>query len=434
MGRLAFLLLVMLLVFGMATEVASSPPADCSLTPCTATPLPPTSPPPATPPTGGNPLNPPASGDRDGDGIPDNLDACPDQAGPSASNGCPADQAATAVPTALPALPFTGACLLATRSTQSVRVRAEPSVNAAILGALNPQSLYPVIAQIDDAEGVWDRIDQGWVARRVVRQGGDCETVPKLDEPDAPDAAPLALTHPDGFTLRIDKGDASGEDTPDGYCAPSFGVDVADSAGSLNALHFAFGDGSVQPAPQQWCIALSSDGQGFRLNTPPAPDRQAVSINWSVGFNADQPDELVVLALIPPDFGEQAPPDPDRPGVAIDWSLFPPDPCKPGDQSCPSQPQNTSYWSLQASLDPEKASVAIGWSLLPPDPCKSGDQSCPVLGVNAQSVAVNFVPAIQNVTVNFYPNGYDPTTGGFILIENQPLRGKITVNFTVPAL
>ncbi|ABX05672.1 protein phosphatase 2C domain-containing protein [Herpetosiphon sp.] len=63
------------------------------------TPIPATNPPavqPTNPPVVIQPTNPPAPGDRDGDGVTDDVDPCPDVAGPN--NGCPAPVEPTAPP------------------------------------------------------------------------------------------------------------------------------------------------------------------------------------------------------------------------------------------------------------------------------------------------------------------------------------------------
>ena len=155
--------------------------------------------------------------------------------------------------------------MLATRSDQGVNIRIQPSTSAKIVGVLDPQTLYPVLAVLNNAEGIWERIALGWVARRVVRLGGDCNLLPVIDEPGATNTGldSLMLTHSDGFTLMLDKGDSPGEDTPQGYCSTGFGVNSSAADGSVNKLSFAFGDGSVR-----LCIKLNSDGQGFVLSPP----------------------------------------------------------------------------------------------------------------------------------------------------------------------
>ena len=447
MKRALFIVLVACLVFGMITPVMGDLLMSCSpLTPCT--PVPPAHPP----------------NDRDGDGTPDGLDKCPDQGGPASNSGCPLDAATptpapalAAPPVTLPTMPTTGDCVLATRTADPVNIHFEPSINARIVGVLDPQKLYPVIAQTDNAEGLWDRIVPGWVAGRVVRLGGDCETVPKLDEPGATDPTPNWLSFPNGFGLALDKGDAPGQDTPQGYCSPAFGINVADANGLLSSIHFAFGDGSVSPAPTDWCVTFDTNGQGFGLEPPPDPDRQPFSAHWSVGFNADNPAELLLIALLNFNPGQQAPPDPDKSGMQFTWRLFPPDPCKPGDASCASQPANFALnWSLlppdpckpgDQSCPGQPPNFAVSWSLLPPDPCK---QSCANPGAGTQGVFVTFLPAVQNPDIYFSDRGFEyggllPMTNqpgntdvssmyGFTQIEDQALPGQVTVNFRVAAV
>ena len=170
---IAYLLFGLFLIIGLLTSVAVSPAAaaDCGGLPCPPTPVP----------------GPPSynAGDPDGDGIPNGIDQCPEQGGPSSNAGCPPGTGPAALPDnpppiTLPILPLTGDCVLATRSDQGVNIRIQPSTSAKIVGVLNSQSIYPVNGQQEDADGVWDRIDDGWVARRVVRVGGDCDAVPDV--------------------------------------------------------------------------------------------------------------------------------------------------------------------------------------------------------------------------------------------------------------
>ncbi len=442
MKRLALLTILVGLVFGMATAAVGSPAADCGGAfnpPCTPVPA------------GGNNVNP---GDPDGDGVPNGIDQCPDQGGPSSNQGCPPGTGPSATPApkstaqgiSLPVMPVTGDCVAATRSAEGVNIRLQPSTSAEIVGVLDPQMTYVVLAHLNNAEGLWDRIVPGWVARRVVRQGGDCETVPKLDQPDATDHTPNRLSFPDGFALSLDKGDGPGQDTPLGYCASSFGVDwLTFDGGGQDAVNFDFNDGS-------WCIQINADGRSFGLQAPPQPDAQPFSINFSVGFNPDDSSQPILIGLLNFTPGEQAPPDPDKSGVRLTWTLLPPDPCKSGDQSCRAQGVAVNFMAVAQNdaANPGALSVWLFWQQYPPDPCKTGDQRCPNQGAITQGVfanfippvdpvkggdlTVNFVPAIQNLSVDSLSDGFDPSTGGFILIENQPLGGAVTVNFTVPAL
>ncbi len=171
MKRVLYLLVTACLVLGTAISVAVSPAAAAcgGGIPCPPTPVPPSH----------NP------GDPDGDGIPNGIDQCPEQGGPSSNAGCPPGTGAAVIPSAappitLPILPTSGECVLATRSDQGVNIRIQPSTSAKIVGVLEAQSIYPVNGQQEDADGVWDRIDDGWVARRVVRVGGDCDAVPDV--------------------------------------------------------------------------------------------------------------------------------------------------------------------------------------------------------------------------------------------------------------
>lgn len=156
--------------------------------------------------------------DRDGDGLPNTADACPDEAGPRENGGCPlpprdpvdrppaddpphdappandapgvvgvpmeddpaADEPGETIAPALPALPEGGRCVLATLGFEGVNVRAEPSTAAPIVEGLEYAYLYPVLGQLANDEGLWYQIAPGWVLSLVVRLGGSCDFLPVL--------------------------------------------------------------------------------------------------------------------------------------------------------------------------------------------------------------------------------------------------------------
>ena len=138
-----------------------------------ANPNPPANPPenpPANPPAN-SPANPATPSDRDGDGIVDSADSCPNQAGNAANGGCPAPS--------LPALPTSGQCVVATQSATRVNIREDTSTSTAVVGQLDPAQTYPVLGQSTDSSGrEWLQVAQGWVASWVTRQGGDCGSLP----------------------------------------------------------------------------------------------------------------------------------------------------------------------------------------------------------------------------------------------------------------
>ena len=138
------------------------------------------------------PANPAAPSDSDGDGIVDSSDACPTVAGPAANNGCPAGPSPT--PFSLPALPTSGQCMVATQGATPVNVREGTSTDTAIVGQLDPSQTYPVIGQ--NADGSWLQTAQGWVAGYVTRHGGDCGSLPQTDGASG-SAAPAADGQPD---------------------------------------------------------------------------------------------------------------------------------------------------------------------------------------------------------------------------------------------
>ena len=82
----------------------------------------------------------------------------------------------------LPQLPTGGACVVATREAFSVNVRQEPSLDAPIVGQLDPTQIYEAAGR--DGHGDWiDLIsyNPGWVSVTVIRMGGDCSMLPLTD-------------------------------------------------------------------------------------------------------------------------------------------------------------------------------------------------------------------------------------------------------------
>lgn len=125
--------------------------------------------------------------DADGDGTLDGTDRCPDQGGPAANFGCP--EGSTPPPSETltdantgaqpnPLIPPTaGICQVATATAAPTNVRAEPSLNAAIVGSLDPNQLYEVFSIVINGEGRWYGIEGGWVAAIAVNIGGQCPQV-----------------------------------------------------------------------------------------------------------------------------------------------------------------------------------------------------------------------------------------------------------------
>ncbi len=116
-------------------------------------------------------VNLPAPADSDGDGILDSANSCPNTAGPASNGGCPAPS--------LPALPTSGQCTLATQGAARVNIRQGTSTDTAIVGQIDPSQTYAVIGR--NADGSWLQINGGWVAAFVTRQGGNCAGLPQTD-------------------------------------------------------------------------------------------------------------------------------------------------------------------------------------------------------------------------------------------------------------
>jgi hypothetical protein len=81
-----------------------------------------------------------------------------------------------------PQLPTSGPCVVATREAVGVNVRETPSLDAAIVGSLDPTQIYEAAGR--DGNGDWIDLlsyNPGWVAMSVIRTGGDCSTLPQTD-------------------------------------------------------------------------------------------------------------------------------------------------------------------------------------------------------------------------------------------------------------
>jgi hypothetical protein len=76
----------------------------------------------------------------------------------------------------LPTLPTTGECVIATGDTVPVNIRQRPTIDAPIVGALDPTQTYPVIGR--DNTGQWYQTLRGWSSAGVTRLGGICTNVP----------------------------------------------------------------------------------------------------------------------------------------------------------------------------------------------------------------------------------------------------------------
>ncbi|MCP4250338.1 MAG: SH3 domain-containing protein, partial [bacterium] len=77
-------------------------------------------------------------------------------------------------------LPVDGPCLLATLAQTGVNVRAAPTLNAEIVGGLNPANTYPALLKLEGLDYSWYLTDPAWVAGWVVRTGGNCDRLPAI--------------------------------------------------------------------------------------------------------------------------------------------------------------------------------------------------------------------------------------------------------------
>ena len=122
--------------------------------------------------------------DGDGDGLTDDIDFCPRDPGPAENGGCPlpepAEEPAPAVPLPpLPEIPADGSCMIATQSHTGVNIRLGPSTTSEIVDGMPTYELYPVAYQYNNSVGeTWYAVPDGFVAGWVTRTGGQCQGLP----------------------------------------------------------------------------------------------------------------------------------------------------------------------------------------------------------------------------------------------------------------
>lgn len=124
----------------------------------------------------------PQLADSDSDGTFDFLDACPTEVGISENQGCrlslqPTQPATATQAIVLPTLPVEGECVAATLHPGGVNIRALPREDSAVIGLLHPADTSRVFASIEIGDKRWLRLEQGWIAGWVARTGGNCASV-----------------------------------------------------------------------------------------------------------------------------------------------------------------------------------------------------------------------------------------------------------------
>ena len=189
------------------------------------------------------------SNDRDGDGLSNESDRCPDEGGHERNQGCPEDSTdntsnnpSPEPPVILPTLPLDGRCMLATKSKERVNVRDIPSLNGQVIAQLDPQLSYPVHLHLLGAapnNDDWFLISLGWVSETVVRLGGDCEALPThylgLSGVMLNHASSIRRISPDGF------------DPASAQPLPPFYLQFCDGSVKIMQTAISDCDGSVMP-------------------------------------------------------------------------------------------------------------------------------------------------------------------------------------------
>jgi hypothetical protein len=189
----------------------------------------------------------PTADDRDGDNVPNDQDGCPDTHGPTDHFGCPRDSVAT--PQAetsentfrLPVLPLDGDCVVATLTGEGVNARLLPNASAEVVGRLAPQYIYLASLSLQLGDEIWILSENGWVAGWVTRSGGLCPTPMPLNLIDSETQAVTGLIF-----------------DPKTWGDPH----VGETPLTLDSL---FGDGSVMPQTREHILLARFDENGKPL-------------------------------------------------------------------------------------------------------------------------------------------------------------------------
>lgn len=287
--------------------------------------------------------------DSDADGENDAVDRCPNQPGPAGNTGCPLDTTGAstiiATPTAGPSTnqpnplvpPTSGPCQLTSASTLGANVRADLSLNAAVVGSLDPNQVYMVLSAVVNGEGTWYRIEAGWVASLVVNIGGQCP-------------ARIIAVGPSGFTIAQDEYDAAkGGIAPEEDCFELF-----------NGLNFC----------QMVLTATANDDDGPTEGWSPGGSNVCgIGIGgvacFLIDFNSYEPEECIPEVCEPSNpqpnpFPEPNPWDPENNGAVYCKTLF-------DNLALPTEGEGSPYYTVF----PADGGVGFGLRLPPmePQPC-----------------------------------------------------------------
>jgi hypothetical protein len=140
--------------------------------------------------------------DRDSDGVADFVDLCPDEAGTGFTDGCPVGAAPDA-PQVVMLWDSMDVCMVGVPLTSSanVNIREYPTVNSSIIGQLMPgQQFASFFRDYDENSSVWfggapvGGGDWGWVAGSAVIDNGQCANLPMIIHLDAPYQPSIELT------------------------------------------------------------------------------------------------------------------------------------------------------------------------------------------------------------------------------------------------
>ena len=168
--------------------------------------------------------------DSDGDSIVDNLDLCPNEPGPRENQGCPGppptqDPQPPATqepqPPSVPKPPLPqDACYIIPSGAVATNVRAEPNINAAVVGNLDPSTVYPVEEVVQDENGTdWFKLGEGeYVSSTAVLASEPCDDPDSAQPPqpgdgvdlddvlgDCPDEIAAAMRYPVFYLLTLEE-------------------------------------------------------------------------------------------------------------------------------------------------------------------------------------------------------------------------------------
>lgn len=242
------------------------------------------------PPTS-TPTTPPR--DSDGDGLPDTIDQCPLESGPTATFGCP-ERTPEPPPSGDPNQPPSGdpnqppvgvtpsapprfvppmlpdGCFITPSQENRVNVRRAPSMDSEIIGSLLPGVVYPALGYVVNGADVWMQVLEyvggdgatfGYSAQSVLMTSLFCPEIPGVNDSTADDFASNPLDQPTLCFMSV------GYDA--NYWGSGFDPALSDESTVYAAFYFAAnpGDPILEGTPVWGVISID----GYNELPPESP-------------------------------------------------------------------------------------------------------------------------------------------------------------------